>query len=71
MHEDVPKLKYFLGALDEASPFVDAVAIPQDVEEAMRWCAEKSPYQIRREREDMIEWIENEGSDGFTPHQLG
>ena len=54
------KLQHFLESLEAESPFVDVVDIPDEVKDAMRWCAARSIRKIIEEREKMITWIENE-----------
>lgn len=58
--DDELKLRFALDALHAGDPFAVQTSVHDDVAEALRWHAERSPVQVWREREMVMQQLEEE-----------
>ena len=58
--EDELKLGFTLEALNAPNPFATHAAVHQDVEDALRWIAGRSPLQVGNQREKIMARLEME-----------
>ena len=61
--EDELKLDFTLDAVEGTNPFATQAAVHQDVADALRWQAERSPQQVCSQREQIMRKLEDEAAD--------
>ena len=58
--EDELKLGFTLDALNGPNPFATQAAVHQDVADALKWLADRSPQQVGKQREQIMKKLEAE-----------
>ena len=62
-NEDELKLQFTLDAVNGINPFATHAAVHQDVADALRWQAERSPQQVCSQREQIMRKLEDEAAE--------
>ena len=60
--EDKMKLKFTLDALKSDDPFTHTTSVPDSVRDAIKWHSARSPQEVMRFQDDLMNKLEAEAS---------